>query len=207
MPMWYMVRDFASIALRQREVAAKNLNHIESPEDGPLHGMRVVVSLDGGRIRIRTNRKLDDQTSARSFTTDKCEPKLFAIYCVDEKGNKVHNGNIVYDGTIQSTEHLFEILRLRLKQLGIGQAKLLVIIGDGAPWIWKGVSDLRATLGLDTLRIIEIIDWAHAVGKLSGAAKISIKGYTPQQVWFRQVRHLLKKGQTDKKRCGSVGRT
>ena len=195
--MWRLVQDFASIALWQREIAIKNIGQVKPPESGPLHGKRVVISLDGGRIRIRTSRKLDGQTSARSFTTDKCEPKLFAIYCIDEKGNKDRAVDIRYDGTIQSTDYIFELLKLRLKQLGIDQAKLLVIIGDGAPWIWKGVSALRAGLGLETLRTIEIVDWAHAVGKLSGAAKLGIKGYAPQQAWFRQVRHLLRKGQID----------
>lgn len=192
-----MLRDFASIALWQREAAIRRLTKAERPVTGPLHGKRVVLGLDGGRIRVRVNRKLDDQTASRTYTTDKCEPKLFAIYSIDKKGDKEPNDDIIYDGTIQSAEHLFKLLHFRLSRLGIHQAQLLVIIGDGAPWIWNGVANLRKVLHLGKLRIIEIVDWAHAVGKLSEVAKVGIRGRSQQQLWFRRARHMLKNGELD----------
>ena len=87
------------------------------------------------------------------------------------------------------------MLKLRLKQLGIHDAQLLVIVGDGAPWIWNGVSKLRRYLRFYKLRLIEIIDWAHAVGKLSQVAKIGFKPRTQQQQWFRRTRRMLKNGE------------
>lgn len=188
------LRDFGSIALWQREVAMRGLAKIKPPEKGRLHGKRVVLGLDGGRIRIRVNRIQDDQTVSKTYTTDKCEPKLFAIYCIDEKGEKERREDIIYDGTIQSADYLFELLQLRLKQLGIHKAQLLAVIGDGAPWIWNGVTNLRRSLRLGKLRIIEIVDWAHAVGKLSEAAKVGIRARAQQQPWFRRARRMLKNG-------------
>lgn len=191
------LRDFGSIALWQRETAIRRLAKAKPPEKGLLNGKRVVVGLDGGRIRIRINRIQDDQTTSRTYTTDKCEPKLFAIYCINEKGEKERGGHIIYDGTIQSANHIFELLRLKLNQLGIHKAQLLVVIGDGAPWIWNGVANLRRSLRLGKLRIIEIVDWAHAVGKLSEAAKVGIKGQAQQRLWFRRARRMLKNGDLD----------
>jgi|GEM_PF-285515 len=196
--MQTMVRDFGSVALWQRQVATQNLNRIKPHENGRFYGKRVVIGLDGGRIRIRINRITEDQTISNCYTTNKCEPKLFAIYAIDEKGNKERGEDIFYDGTIQPSEYLFDLLQLRLKQLGIHGAQLLVIVGDGAPWIWNGISKLRRRLRLGKLRLIEIIDWAHAVGKLSQVAKIGIRLGPQQQRWFRKARRMLKNGEIAK---------
>jgi len=85
-----------------------------------------------------------------------------------------------------------------LKQLGIAQARVLVIIGDGASWIWNGVLDLLTALGLEALHVVEIVDWAHAVGKLLPPAKVGIQEPQRQQRWFKSMRNLLKQGEVSK---------
>ena len=117
--MWQHVKDFASIALWQRQIAMAHLDHATVIEPAPLAGKRVVVALDGGRLRLRINKIGSDQTPTRKYATDKCEPKLFAIYTVDEQGNKERTGAVFYDGTLQSAAALLTLLKLRLKQLGI----------------------------------------------------------------------------------------
>ena len=119
------------------------------------------------------------------------------IYTIDQRGNKERGGEVIYDGTIQSAEHIFALLMLRLKQLGIAQAELLVITGDGAHWIWKGAAGLRMTLGLKKVPMAEVVDFAHSVGKLTKPAKLGIQGYNQQRKWFKKMRRLLKKGQVD----------
>ena len=103
-------------------------------------------------------------------------------------------GEVFYDGTLQPAAELFTLLKLRLKQLGITQARELVIIGDGASWIWNGVPDLLAALGLESLHVVEIVDWAHAVQKLMPPAKVGIQDSQKQQRWFKCMRALLKQG-------------
>lgn len=193
--MQAMVYDFGSVALWQRQTAIRNFAKIKRPEKGRLCEKRVVVGIDGGRIRIRINRIMDDESTSKSYTTNKCEPKLFAIYSIDEKGDKERGEDIFYDGTIQSSEHMFDLLKLRLRQQGIHNAQLLVVVGDGAPWIWNGVAKLRRRLRLGKIRIIEIVDWAHAVGKLSQVSKIGIRLHAKQQLWFRRARRMLKNGE------------
>lgn len=193
-PMWGLVRDFGSIALWQRQVEAAHLDHVTVHEPPPLAGKRVVVGLDGGRLRLKINKIGSDQTPTRKYSTDKCEPKLFAIYTIDDKGKKDRKGEVFYDGTLQSATALFTLLKLRLKQLGIAQARVLVIIGDGASWIWNGVPDLLTALGLEALHVVEIVDWAHAVGKLLPPAKVGIQEPQRQQQWFKHARALLKQG-------------
>ncbi len=100
------VRDFGSIALWQRQMAAANLDDIQVIDPAPLAGKRVVVGLDGGRLRLKINKIGSDQTPTRKYATDKCEPKLFAIYTIDDKGNKDRKGGVLYDGTLQPAADL-----------------------------------------------------------------------------------------------------
>ena len=193
-PMRDLVRDFASIALWQRQAEAAHLEQVTVYEPSPLAGKRVVVGLDGGRLRLRINKIGSEQTPTRKYATDQCEPKLFAIYTVDDQGNKERTGAVFYDGTLQSAATLLTLLKLRLTQLGIAQARVLVIIGDGASWIWNGIPDLLTTLGLEALHVVEIVDWAHAVGKLLPPAKVGIQEPQRQQQWFKHARVLLKQG-------------
>ena len=193
-PMWLLVRDFASIALWQRQAAAAHLEHVTVLAPAPLAGKRVVVGLDGGRLRLRIDKRVSEQTQTRGYTPEQCEPKLFAIYTIDHQGKKERHGDVLYDGTLQSAPYLFTLLKLRLKQWGITQARELIIIGDGAGWIWKGVPDLRASLGLADLRVVEIVDWAHAAEKLMPPAKAAFQEPQQQQHWFKRMRTCLKQG-------------
>jgi DNA polymerase III epsilon subunit-like protein len=193
-PLWLLVRDFASIALWQRQMAAAHLEHVTVLEPAPLAGKRVVVGLDGGRLRLRIDKRESEQTQTRRYTPQQCEPKLFAIYTIDHQGKKERHGYVLYEGTLQSAAHLFTLLKLRLKQLGITHASELILIGDGASWIWKRVPDLRASLGLADLRVIEIVDWAHAAEKLMPPAKAAFQEPKQQQHWFKRMRTCLKHG-------------
>ena len=196
-PMWFHLRDFASIALWQRKEAVSKLENVLKIEPAPLAGKRVVVGIDGGRLRIRTSKREDDLSKGKEFTTNKCEPKIFVIYTIDKNGNKERDREVIYDGTIQGAEHLFALLVLRLKQLGIAEAELLVITGDGAHWIWKRSADLPVRLGLEKVQVVEVVDFCHSVSKLTKPAKLGIQGNEGATKWFKEMRKLLKKGQVD----------
>ena len=196
--IWRYVRDFASIALWQRQEAVSQLENLQGIEPAPLAGKRVVVGVDGGRILIRTNKREDDFSEAREYTKSKCEPKIFVIYTINQNGKKECDREVVYDGTIQKAEHLFALLVLRLKQLGITQAELLVITGDGAHWIWKRSAELPVRLGLEKVPVVEVVDFFHAVSKLIKPAKLGMQGQKESQKWFKEMRKLLKKGQVDR---------
>jgi hypothetical protein len=147
------VRDFGSIALGQRQIAAANLDDVQVIASAPLAGKRVVVGLDGGRLRLRIKKPVQSQAQTKGGTTDTCEPKLFVIYTIDQKGNKERKGHVTYDGTLQSADYLYTLLKLRLKQLGVAQATALVFIGDGANWIWNRIPELKNVLELKDMRI------------------------------------------------------
>lgn len=196
--LWSRMQDFSGIALWQRQQEIFHLDQVAPKEPSLLADKRVVLSFDGGRIRSRLNKQHEDNTKTREFTTAKCEPKLFVIYTLDQEGNKEKRGNVLYEGTILSVAYFSQLLKLRLQQLNIHKASLLVIIGDGASWIWKLSEKLQTDLKLQNTRVIEVVDLFHAVEKLTIPATIGISERVLQKSWFRETRRLLKNGQIDK---------
>lgn len=58
---------------------------------------------------------------------------------------------------------LFQMLLLQICRLGLHRAKTLLVIADGAHWIWKGVREHFSSLGVE---LVEILDYWHAVEHL-----------------------------------------
>ena len=82
-------------------------------EGNVLKGQRVVIAVDGGRSRIRINKKgrKNSQTKQHGFIGQWVEPKLFTIFVVDEQGKKVSNSDIpiTNDGTYDGYKALLQI--------------------------------------------------------------------------------------------------
>ena len=74
-------------------------------------GRRVVVSTDGGRIRIRTTKRGPKTAKGRNrYRTDWREPKLLIIYVVDEKGQMDREFLAVIDGTLGGPDAIFKLM-------------------------------------------------------------------------------------------------
>lgn len=81
-------------ALRQRDLrlAAALEGRVPSRE---FAGQRVVVSADGGRLRMRE--PLPPAAGRRRFETPWCEPKLVVAYVIDDKGVKLRSERPLVD--------------------------------------------------------------------------------------------------------------
>ena len=109
----------------------------------------MVISTDGGRLRVRRNKRGQKTKKGRSrYHTDWREPKLLVIYVVDEKGRLAQEFAPVIDGTLQGPDEVFRLMEFYLRQLEIHQAKEVLFIADGAKWIWQRVTQLWQRLGL-----------------------------------------------------------
>src|SRR3954454_1226034 len=74
-------------------------------------GRRVVVSTDGGRIRIRTTKRGPKTAKGRNrYRTDWREPKLLIIYVADEKGQMDRDFLAVIDGTLGGPDAIFKLM-------------------------------------------------------------------------------------------------
>jgi hypothetical protein len=163
-------------------------------------GRRVVVSMDGGRIRLKEKKRGQKTAKGRSrYRGAWREPKLFIIYVVDADGKIERSFMPIMDAIIRGPDALFKLLRSYLEQVGITEADQVLFVADGARWIWNRISALVHGLGLNPEQVYELIDFYHAVEHLGKVAGLR-KSWTAKQrkVWVRKHRRLLRQGQVDR---------
>jgi len=174
-------------------------------------GRRVVLSTDGGRIRIRTTRRGPKTAKGRNrYRTDWREPKLLIIYVVDEKGQMDRDFLAVIDGTLDGPDAIFKLMEFYLRELKIATADKILFVADGARWIWNRVGALLRRLGIEPEQINELVDFYHAVEHLGKIAALR-RSWSVQerQAWIARQRRRLLKGKVDEvqaainAQCGS----
>jgi hypothetical protein len=146
-----------------------------------LAGKRVLIGIDGGRTRIREWDEIvndEEQTTScyGTFDTPWKEPKLLVISSIDAEGKVNRKELPIYDVCFGDDE-LFELLADYLAVLQIEQAQSVQIVGDGAPWIWLRAKPMLLRLGVSEDKIIETLDYYHAVEHLN-----DLEEYLPKEV-------------------------
>ncbi len=169
--------------------------------EGSLAGKRVVISTDGGRLRVRKNKRGKKTKKGRShYSTDWREPKLLVIYVVDEKGRIAQEFAPVIDGTLQGPDEVFRLLEFYLRELKVREAKEVLFIADGAKWIWERVTRLWQRLGVvGVVRCRELVDFYHVVEHVYALAALNRSWGAPKRKqWATRQRHRLWRGELDK---------
>jgi hypothetical protein len=162
-------------------------------------GKRVVAAIDGGRVRVRTVIKtirVGGKRKRKPYKVEWREPKLLILFETDEQGRMTKGSRPVIDGTLQGPDALIELLAMRLHQLGAAAAKVVTFAADGAPWIWARLDWVTARVGLEPARVVEVLDWCHAVHHLSLALKASGLSEEDRGEECRRLRTLLKQGKS-----------
>jgi hypothetical protein len=200
------LRTHEMLAMRDGTLAAGN----------ELHGLRVMVQIDGGRSRIRGKlRKKPPQVelvdedgllienqpgrskpvAKRTFDLDWREPKLVIIAVHDEHGKMVSKFQATIDGTFQGPEAIAEIIAMHLHRLGAAKAASVTFVADGAPWIWDRIPEIVRRAGLKDVPIHEVLDCCHAAHHISLA--LSAMGFDKQERMplYRLHRTMLRNGQ------------
>lgn len=172
-----------------------------------LAGMRVVISLDGGRTRSRVYTGKLNAAGNSTYETDWIEPKLFVIDVLDEEGRPDRYKLPIY-GSRFSESDVLDLLERYLKRLGIETAKEVQILADGAPWIWNQIKDLLIRMGVESDRIVETLDYYHASQYVHDLVKEMPKRITERQrkEYLKEFKNWLWEGQSDQivKKCHEV---
>ena len=166
--------------------------------EGSLAGKRVVISLDGGRLRLRKTKRGKKTKKGRSrYRTDWREPKLLVIYVVDEKGRIAREFAPVIDGTLKGPDEVFRLLGFYLSQLEITQAAKILFIADGAKWIWQRVAPLWQRLGLEG-RCRELVDFYHVIEHVHALAALKTSWRSSERKrWVTRQRGRLWRGEVE----------
>jgi hypothetical protein len=179
---------------------ARLVQQVESTVfEDTVAGRRVVISSDGGRLRLREpKRGPKTQTGRRRYTGAWREPKVLIVYVVDAEGKRDTHFAPVMDATLKGPDAVFALLRTYLQRLGITQADQVLFIADGAPWIWKRVPLLMQALGLAAEQVHELLDFYHAAQHLGQVAALR-KDWSAKarSRWRTHQRRLLLQGQVE----------
>ena len=194
-------KTIRNIAYRAAERARllQKMGHFGFNADETLTGRRVVVSADGGRIRLREKKRGPKTKKGRNHYNGAWrEPKLFIIYVVDDEGNQSTSFAPIIDGLIQGPNTMFALLQQYLKKLDIQEADQLLFVSDGAKWIWNRIPSLIQSLGIQQERVHLLIDFFHAVQHIHKVASLC-KDWSKKQrtQWANKYRKLLHKGHVD----------
>ena len=156
---------------------------------------RILLSADGGRLRQRKNKRGPWPSGYKrcGFHTDWIEPKLFSLYIIDEDGNIVKDIAPFVDGTTGKVDEFISLLEQYLVRLKIEDASEVVLIGDGAPWIWERIPKLIHSIAGEEFKLTEIIDWTHAKQNLNKAFEMLSKKKR-EKVEFNHFKNLLFSG-------------
>jgi hypothetical protein len=87
-----------------------------------LAGCRVIISTDGGRIRIRNKKRgPKTQKGRHRYTTKWREPKLLIIYTVNELGEKVSSFLPIIEGTMKGPDAVFSLIKTSIRSICKGR--------------------------------------------------------------------------------------
>jgi hypothetical protein len=171
----------------------------ELPAGTEFAGQRVAVEIDGGRVRVRTvikTVKVSGQRKRKPFRVEWREPKVVILFETDEKGRMVKGSRAVIDGTLQGPDVLIELVAFHLHRLGGARALVVTFAADGAPWIWARLDWVVAQVKLEPIRVVEVLDWCHAVHHLSLALAALDLAKDQRTEEYGRLRVLLKAGQS-----------
>jgi hypothetical protein len=150
--------------------------------------VRLYGAIDGGRVQIRAP-KGEEQPWR--------ELKVGAWFEAKGQPPKKPNGkwsiqaqNITYYADIAEAEDFGKIVWATGVQRDAHRALELVILGDGAQWIWN-LADLHFP------QAIQIVDWFHACEYIAPVAKVAFTDRQQQSRWIEQVKTDLWEGNLD----------
>jgi len=183
-------------ALRARKEAIRETTR--GADVGPFAGRPVVAAVDGGRVNTRRRVAGRRRKGGRQhFETEWREPKVLTIYVLGPDGRRDRTVPAVIDGTLGDADAVFELLGYHLLRLGGRHAAEVILVGDGAPWIWNRANSLRERLEIPPGAFREVVDYFHVVERLGDIA-------TAMPSWTEDMRQAWLKVQKDHLKAGRV---
>jgi hypothetical protein len=184
----------AEASIRLRDAALEVALRVPVPRDGPLAGKRGRVSLAGGRVRTRRQRRgRKTAKGCHSFSTPWREPRLLVIDILDAQGQPDRLRLPLYDALIGDAEAVWALLIGYLRLLGAAYADVVEFIADGAAWMWHRVERLGRLAEIPASKLVEVLDFYHASQYLSETiATCRRMSKAQRQALAKRWRHALR---------------
>lgn len=195
-----MVRHSLSTASAMMALRDESLEHAleaSEPSELPLYGRRVMISTDGGRVKVKlpNTRGRRRKSGRRGFVTEWREPKGIIIQVLDEEGRPDKKVAPVIDFTMGDKEEAFRLLKRYMKALGGAYAEQVLLVADGAEWIWNRADGLREALGVEEGKYLKLLDFYHVCEYLSDAVEScsGLNSYEKREE-YKRLKGLLRRG-------------
>lgn len=172
-------------------------------------GKRVVVEVDGGRYRERTPRKgrIPADLKRRGYDSSWREPRLFTIFTVSPDGEPEKAVPFHVDGSTGDMQDFLKLLEAYFQRLEIAEAAEVLLVSDGAPWIWDHVPKLLKSVGLPAERLTELMDYTHAKQNLISTIDLCSFAFEYQREQFiKDAKVLLFAGDVDSLKSECIAR-
>jgi len=139
------------------------------------------------------------------------EVKLGCVFSqtkTDEEGQPMRDyQSTSYVGTLESVESFAPLLRDEARRRGIGRAQKIVLIGDGAAWIWQ-LARTHFPLAILILDFYHVMEYLHELSQLLYGKDTPWAGRMKDQ-WKEQMQKDEVQAVIDtmKKRAAQLGET
>lgn len=169
--------------------------HAPLPATSDLAGLRVQVSIDGGRSHTRTT-----DTSARvgkngrrPFDTGWREPRIITLTVLNKKGEQHPTYRPIYLANLGNADAVMDQVVGLLRCTGAHLAAAVVFVSDGASWIWDRLPAVIRRSGLCAERVRCVLDFWHACEYVHEVLKLCrhIKEEARKSL-YRSLRHRLR---------------
>lgn len=160
-------------------------------EEQPPSGPTIYIAMDGTGIPMVLEALEGRQGKQGAAKTR--EAKLGCVFTqsqLDEKGRPVRDKDSTsYCGAIETAELFGQRTHMEAKRRGVERAQKVVVLGDGAPWIWNLAESYFP-------QAVHIVDLFHARQRLSDTAKLLFSAHPSQaESWQEEQSLLLDQGQ------------
>ena len=152
----------------------------------------MVVSIDAGKVPTRANERVDDDGN-KNYDREYRDAKVATVSALewDEKRAEAHCTKTSCVTGIEHADQFFPRIEVEMKRRSAELATLiLVVLGDGASWIWDRVADLAEP----GQQVWYILDFWHACDHLAKICRVlygeDTKPFTKQ---FERWRRMLRK--------------
>ena len=154
------VKTIHKICIKVGQVGISNRTGIVGYDTESVAGRRVMICIDGGRLREREKKPgaKKKESKRNGYKTEWREPKLFMIYLIDKEGQCIKTIDPIYDTTMKDHEGTFDLIEHYLRSLNICEAKQIIFCGDGGPCIRSNVKNLCKCLCIDRSKLAEVLD-------------------------------------------------
>jgi len=187
-----------------REIAKDERRHVEPPPADEPVAPTVYLGMDGTGVPMRASELQGREGKQADGSSKTREVKLVTVWTAegrDQEGTPVRDeGSVTYSAGIESaaqkdtdetpSEFAARVVREATRR-GFDRAERRVVLGDGAPWIWKLATEHFPDA-------VQIVDRFHAKGHLWDVAKaIYGAGSDLGEQWAKQRRDELDEGKID----------